>query len=57
MAALPKTRSGKIMRRLLREIVTTKSVAGDTSTLEDYNVILQLSRQGKEEEEILGEKK
>ncbi len=57
VAALPKTRSGKIMRRLLREIVTTKSVAGDTSTLEDYNVILQLSQQGKEEEEILGEKK
>jgi acetyl-CoA synthetase len=57
VAALPKTRSGKIMRRLLREIVTTKSVAGDTSTLEDYNVILQLSKQGKEEEEILGEKK
>jgi acetyl-CoA synthetase len=57
VAALPKTRSGKIMRRLLREIVTTKSVAGDTSTLEDFNVILQLSAQGKEEEEILGEKK
>ncbi len=57
VAALPKTRSGKIMRRLLREIVTTKSVAGDTSTLEDYGVILQLSQQGKEEEEILGEKK
>ncbi len=57
VAALPKTRSGKIMRRLLREIVTTKSVAGDTSTLEDYNVILALSAQGKEEEEILGEKK
>ncbi|HYL93357.1 MAG TPA: AMP-binding protein, partial [Alphaproteobacteria bacterium] len=57
VAALPKTRSGKIMRRLLREIVTTKSVAGDTTTLEDYNVILQLSAQGKEEEEILGEKK
>jgi acetyl-CoA synthetase len=57
VAALPKTRSGKIMRRLLREIVTTKSVTGDTTTLEDYNVILQLSQQGKEEEEILGEKK
>jgi acetyl-CoA synthetase len=57
VAALPKTRSGKIMRRLLREIVTSKSVAGDTTTLEDYNVILQLSAQGKEEEEILGEKK
>jgi acetyl-CoA synthetase len=57
VAALPKTRSGKIMRRLLREIVSTKTVAGDVSTLEDFNVILQLSAQGKEEEEILGEKK
>ncbi len=57
VAALPKTRSGKIMRRLLREIVTTKSVSGDTSTLEDYGVLLKLSQEGKEEEEILGEKK
>ncbi len=56
VAALPKTRSGKIMRRLLREIVTTKSVTGDTSTLEDYGVILKLSQEGKEEEEILKEK-
>ncbi|HEV2021201.1 MAG TPA: acetate--CoA ligase [Terriglobales bacterium] len=57
VVSLPKTRSGKIMRRLLREIVTTRSVSGDTTTLEDYNVILQLSQQGKEEEEILREKK
>jgi acetyl-CoA synthetase len=56
VAALPKTRSGKIMRRLLREIVTTNSVAGDVSTLEDYSVILKLSQEGKEEEEILKEK-
>ena len=56
VAALPKTRSGKIMRRLLREIVTTNSVSGDTSTLEDYGVILKLSQEGKEEEEILKEK-
>ncbi len=56
VAALPKTRSGKIMRRLLREIVTTQSVSGDTSTLEDYGVILKLSQEGKEEEEILGGK-
>jgi acetyl-CoA synthetase len=55
--ALPKTRSGKIMRRLLRELVATKEVAGDVSTLEDYNVIVQLSQQGKEEEELLKEKK
>ena len=45
------------MRRLLREIVSTHKVSGDISTLEDYNVIVQLSQQGKEEEEILGEKK
>ncbi len=51
--ALPKTRSGKIMRRLLREIVTTRSVSGDTTTLEDYAVLLKLSQQGKEEEELL----
>ncbi|HXE89383.1 MAG TPA: acetate--CoA ligase [Terriglobales bacterium] len=57
VTALPKTRSGKIMRRLLREIVSTQSVSGDTSTLEDYGVLLKLSQQGKEEEEILGEKK
>ena len=56
VAALPKTRSGKIMRRLLREIVTSKHVTGDTSTLEDYSVILKLSQEGKEEEEILGKK-
>ncbi len=55
--ALPKTRSGKIMRRLLRELVSTKTIAGDTTTLEDYNVIVQLSQQGKEEEELLKDKK
>jgi acetyl-CoA synthetase len=54
--ALPKTRSGKIMRRLLREVVTTKSVTGDTTTLEDFGVIMQLAQQGKEEDEILSEK-
>jgi hypothetical protein len=43
--ALPKTRSGKIMRRLLREIVTSQSVTGDVTTLEDMNVIAQLSSQ------------
>ena len=51
--ALPKTRSGKIMRRLLREIVTSQKVSGDTTTLEDYAVLLKLSQQGKEEEELL----
>ena len=33
---LPKTRSGKIMRRLLREMATTGEVKGDTTTLEDF---------------------
>jgi acetyl-CoA synthetase len=43
--ALPKTRSGKIMRRLLREIVTSHTVAGDVTTLEDMNVITALASQ------------
>ncbi len=46
---LPKTRSGKIMRRLLREIVTTHSVTGDVTTLEDMTVINRLSTQQAEE--------
>ncbi|PYS87721.1 MAG: acetyl-coenzyme A synthetase, partial [Acidobacteria bacterium] len=40
--ALPKTRSGKIMRRLLRELATSGSVAGDVTTLEDLSVIEKL---------------
>jgi acetyl-CoA synthetase len=41
--SLPKTRSGKIMRRLLREIATSGTVKGDTTTLEDFSVITKLS--------------
>ena len=41
-AALPKTRSGKIMRRLLRDIAEGKEQVGDTSTLEDYSVLAKL---------------
>ena len=40
--ALPKTRSGKIMRRLLRDIASGKESTGDTSTLEDYSVLATL---------------
>ena len=40
--ALPKTRSGKIMRRLLRDIAAGKETVGDTSTLEDYSVLAHL---------------
>jgi acetyl-CoA synthetase len=40
--ALPKTRSGKIMRRLLRDIAAGHEAAGDTSTLEDFSVLASL---------------
>jgi acetyl-CoA synthetase len=48
--ALPKTRSGKIMRRLLREIVTSHSVSGDVTTLEDLSVVTRLSAQPADED-------
>ncbi|MCE2725317.1 MAG: acetate--CoA ligase [Planctomycetaceae bacterium] len=41
-ATLPKTRSGKIMRRLLRDIAAGKETVGDTTTLEDYSVLAKL---------------
>ncbi|NUP98352.1 MAG: acetate--CoA ligase [Armatimonadetes bacterium] len=41
-ASLPKTRSGKIMRRLLRDIAGGKETTGDTSTLEDLTVLAKL---------------
>jgi acetyl-CoA synthetase len=40
--SLPKTRSGKIMRRLLREIASGNAVTGDTTTLEDFSVLEKL---------------
>jgi acetyl-CoA synthetase len=40
--ALPKTRSGKIMRRLLRDIAAGRETVGDTTTLEDYSVLARL---------------
>ena len=43
--ALPKTRSGKIMRRLLKEIAGGKTVTGDTTTLEDFSVLAKLSEE------------
>ncbi len=39
---LPKTRSGKIMRRLLRDIAAGKETLGDTTTLEDYSILAKL---------------
>ena len=40
--ALPKTRSGKIMRRLLKELAAGGEVRGDTTTLEDFGVLAKL---------------
>ena len=40
--ALPKTRSGKIMRRLLKEVAMGVAVTGDTTTLEDFTVLARL---------------
>ena len=40
--SLPKTRSGKIMRRLLRDIAAGREKVGDTTTLEDYSVLATL---------------
>jgi acetyl-CoA synthetase len=45
--SLPKTRSGKIMRRLLRDLAAGKESVGDTTTLEDLSVLAKL----REEEE------
>ncbi len=45
--SLPKTRSGKIMRRLLKEIASGKEIKGDTSTLEDFSVLAKL-KEGEE---------
>ncbi len=39
---LPKTRSGKIMRRLLKQVASGNEIKGDTTTLEDFNVLAQL---------------
>jgi acetyl-CoA synthetase len=48
-ADLPKTRSGKIMRRLLRDIAEGR-VLGDTTTLADPNVVASLKTQYEEKE-------
>jgi acetyl-CoA synthetase len=40
---LPKTRSGKIMRRILKQIASGTEIKGDTTTLEDLNVLAKLA--------------
>ena len=44
-AGLPKTRSGKIMRRILKEIAGGGEVKGDTTTLEDFSVVAALQNE------------
>jgi acetyl-CoA synthetase len=46
--ALPKTRSGKIMRRLLREIAAGSDTVGDVTTLEDLSVLERLRQEDEE---------
>jgi acetyl-CoA synthetase len=46
--SLPKTRSGKIMRRLLRDIARGQQTQGDVTTLEDLNVLAQLRQEDEE---------
>ncbi len=41
--ALPKTRSGKIMRRLLKQIAAGTTISGDTTTLEDFSILSRLA--------------
>jgi acetyl-CoA synthetase len=48
-AELPKTRSGKIMRRLLRDIAEGRAL-GDTTTLADPTVVAQLKSKYEEQE-------
>jgi acetyl-CoA synthetase len=47
---LPKTRSGKIMRRLLRDIAAGSAAQGDTTTLEDASILAKLAAQRADEE-------
>lgn len=49
--ALPKTRSGKIMRRLLQDIAVNRQIEQDTSTLEDFSVLKQIQEQQKQEQQ------
>jgi acetyl-CoA synthetase len=41
--SLPKTRSGKIMRRLLKQVAAGQAIVGDTTTLEDFSVLAKLA--------------
>jgi acetyl-CoA synthetase len=47
--ALPKTRSGKIMRRLLRDIASGSKAQGDTTTLEDASILEKLAAEREED--------
>lgn len=44
-AGLPKTRSGKIMRRILKDVANGTEIKGDTSTMEDFSVVATLQQE------------
>ena len=44
-AGLPKTRSGKIMRRILKDVANGSEIKGDTSTMEDFSVVASLQQE------------
>jgi acetyl-CoA synthetase len=46
--ALPKTRSGKIMRRLLKQVAAGEVITGDTTTLEDLSILSKLAASAEE---------
>lgn len=50
-ATLPKTRSGKIMRRLLKEICAGGTIKGDTTTLDDLSALVNLATTSNQDEE------
>jgi acetyl-CoA synthetase len=50
--SLPKTRSGKIMRRLLRDVAAHRKIDQDVSTLEDFSVLMELQKKGNDSQHI-----
>lgn len=50
--SLPKTRSGKIMRRLLRDVAANRQINQDVSTLEDFSVLMELQKKGSDNQHV-----
>lgn len=56
MKRLPKTRSGKIMRRILRKVATGTRDLGDVSTLDDPTVVKEIIKAHEQYRKQQGEK-